>query len=211
MTIVPIPTSVPELRQKVDYILKTVWVPPEKPMPNPDDAVLIAAAREFRNLQKLRDRLERARPDHENRRAVFHATERELERLDDRWNALFEFIYQTPAAGLTGAAVKLRLPTDRCIGRSSTARTRSRAKRFAISCGWSSGNCQAFSALAVVAAEPNRPADDDLGAARPQHRGAPLQLHRIRGQVIAATHLAATCERTSASGNPTCGDAGSQA
>jgi hypothetical protein len=25
---------------------------------------------------------------------------------------LFEFIYQTPAAGLTGAAVKLRLPTD---------------------------------------------------------------------------------------------------
>jgi hypothetical protein len=29
---------------------------------------------------------------------------------------LFEFIYQTPAAGLTGAAVKLRLLTDRCIG-----------------------------------------------------------------------------------------------
>ena len=58
MTIVPISTSVPELRQKVDYILKTVWAP-EKPMPNPDGAVLIAAAREFRNLQKFRDRLER--------------------------------------------------------------------------------------------------------------------------------------------------------
>jgi len=60
MTIVPIPTSVPELRQKVDYILKTVWAaPPENPIPNSDGAVLIAAAREFRNLQKFRDRLER--------------------------------------------------------------------------------------------------------------------------------------------------------
>ncbi|HTM17096.1 MAG TPA: hypothetical protein VL135_09335 [Terracidiphilus sp.] len=36
MTIVPIPTSVPELRQKVDYILKTVWAaPPENPIPIP--------------------------------------------------------------------------------------------------------------------------------------------------------------------------------
>ena len=36
--------------------------------------------------------------------------------VDDRWNSLFDFIHQTPAAGLDGAAVKLRMLTDRAIG-----------------------------------------------------------------------------------------------
>jgi hypothetical protein len=46
-------------------------------------------------------------------RAVYLATERELERLSPRWNALFEFIYMTPAAGMTGVLVKLCMLTDR--------------------------------------------------------------------------------------------------
>jgi hypothetical protein len=72
------------------------------------NSVLIAAVKEFRKLQKFRHRLERARQRKENR-PTFHATERELDRLDARWNALFDFIYRTPAAGLTGAAAKLRM------------------------------------------------------------------------------------------------------
>ena len=38
-----------------------------------------------------------------------------MARLDARWNALFEFIYRTPAAGLDGVALKLRMLTDRHV------------------------------------------------------------------------------------------------
>jgi hypothetical protein len=113
--IIPIAPSAPALRKKVDRILESVWTPPDGPMPNPDDSVLIAAMEEFRKLQKFSDRLERARRRKEHG-AVSRQTERELDRLDARWNALFEFIYRTPAAGMTGAAVKLRMLTDRDIG-----------------------------------------------------------------------------------------------
>jgi hypothetical protein len=37
-----------------------------------------------------------------------------------RWNALYELIYTTPAAGLVGVAVKLALLTDDAIGLSES-------------------------------------------------------------------------------------------
>jgi len=83
---------------------------------NPDDTVLIAAAREFRRLQRFQHYLNRSRGRAEHRAASL-ATERELDRLSPRWNALYEFIYSTPAAGLVGGvAVKLALLTDEAIG-----------------------------------------------------------------------------------------------
>lgn len=33
-----------ELRREVDRLLQDVWEPPAKPVPNPDDAVLVSAA-----------------------------------------------------------------------------------------------------------------------------------------------------------------------
>ena len=113
-------TAIPGLREKVDRILQEVWTPPIGTVPNSDDAVLLTAAWEFRRLQKIEGCLSRARHDRsggrKEDRSVFLATEWELERLSPRWNALFEFIYLTPAVGLVGAAVKLRLLTDRAIG-----------------------------------------------------------------------------------------------
>jgi hypothetical protein len=111
--------SIPDLRQKVDRILESVWAPPDAPVKNPDDTVLIAAEREFRRLQRFEQWLSRHRRPAEHR-AAFLATERELDRLSPRWNALYEFIYSTPAAGLVGAAVKLRLLTDDAIGLSES-------------------------------------------------------------------------------------------
>jgi hypothetical protein len=115
INIVSIAPAIPGVRDKVDRILESVWAPPDGPVPNLDDSVLIAAVKEFRKLQKFSDRLERARRRKEHG-AVSRATEREMDRLDARWNALFEFIYRTPAAGLTGAVVKLRMLTERDIG-----------------------------------------------------------------------------------------------
>jgi hypothetical protein len=111
--------SIPDLRQKVDRILQSVWAPPDAPVKNPDDTVLIAAEREFRRLQRFEHYLNRGRGRAEHR-AAFLATERELDRLSPRWNALYELIYSTPAAGLVGAAVKLRLLTDDAIGLSES-------------------------------------------------------------------------------------------
>lgn len=113
--VVPLQAAVPGLRKKVDRILQTVWSPPAEPVPNPDDTALIAAAWEFRRLQRFNRVVEGRRTSNENR-AVFRANEREIARLDNRWNALFDFIYETPAAGLAGAAVKLRMLTDRQVG-----------------------------------------------------------------------------------------------
>ena len=132
-TVIPIKPSIPDLRQKVDRILESVWAPPDAPVENPHDTVLIAAAREFRRLQRFEDWLNRTRGRAEHR-AAFLATERELDRLSPRWNALYEFIYTTPAAGLVGAAVKLRLLTDDAIGwwrarRSTSTRSRPLSSR----------------------------------------------------------------------------------
>jgi len=60
------------------------------------------------------------------------ATERELDRLSPRWNALYEFIYSTPAAGLVGTAVKLRLLTDDAIGLSESCSDEAEARRSGI-------------------------------------------------------------------------------
>src|SRR5262245_55896248 len=112
--IVSIAPSIPNLHQRIDHILESVWAPPEGRTPNPDDRALIHAASEFRKLQKLVAALERARGD--ERCAGFRMTERAMARLDARWNALFEFIYRTPAAGLDGVALKLRMLTDPHVG-----------------------------------------------------------------------------------------------
>jgi hypothetical protein len=82
-------TAIPGLREKVDRILQEVWTPPLGTMPpNPDDAVLLTAAWEFRRLQKIEGCLSRARHGrsggHKEGRSVFLATERELERLSPR-------------------------------------------------------------------------------------------------------------------------------
>lgn len=37
-------SPVPELRHEVDRLLQDVWEPPAKPVPNPDEAVLVSAA-----------------------------------------------------------------------------------------------------------------------------------------------------------------------
>ena len=60
-TVIPIKPSIPDLRQKVDRILESVWAPPDAPVENPDDTVLIVAAREFRRLQRFEDWLNRTR------------------------------------------------------------------------------------------------------------------------------------------------------
>ena len=118
-TVIPIQPPILDLQQKVDRILESVWTPPSAPVANPDDAVLIAAAREFRRLQRFEHYLNRGRGRAEHRAASL-ATERELDRLSPRWNALYEFIYSTPAAGLVGVAVKLALLTDDAIGLSES-------------------------------------------------------------------------------------------
>ena len=111
--IIPIYAGVPQVREAVDQILQSIWTPPAEPMPNSDDVVLLAAAWEFRRLQRFSRGLERGRGREER---PVRATEREISRLDTRWNALFDFIHLTPAAGLAGAAIKLRMLTDREIG-----------------------------------------------------------------------------------------------
>jgi hypothetical protein len=115
-TVSPIQPSIPDLRHTAS---SRVLAPPDAPVENPDDTVPIAAAREFRRLQRFQHYLNRSRGRAEHRAASL-ATERELDRLSPRWNALYEFIYTTPAAGLVGAAVKLRLLTDDAIGLSES-------------------------------------------------------------------------------------------
>jgi hypothetical protein len=113
--VVPLHPSIPDLRQKVDRILGSVWEPPHSAVLNRDDAALLSAYREFRRLTRFRERLDQIRENTRPRnepRAVFLATERELQRLQTRWGALLDFVFLTPAAGLTGAAVKLHLLID---------------------------------------------------------------------------------------------------
>jgi hypothetical protein len=109
--IVPIAPPMPGLRQKVDRVLQSVWTPPVEPTPNPDDTVLLAAAWEFRRLQRLSAVLDRGRTGEEPR-ALFRATERELARLDDRWNLLFDFIHRVVERKL-----KARSATGRSVFR----------------------------------------------------------------------------------------------
>jgi hypothetical protein len=108
--IVSIAPAILGLRGKVDRILGSAWVPPSVPISNPDDSVLVAGFAEFEKLREQSDQLERARRGKEHP-AVFRQTEREIARLYARMDELFNFIYLTPAAGLIGAAIKLRMLT----------------------------------------------------------------------------------------------------
>src|SRR5215813_8899192 len=112
--IVSIAPAIPGLRGKVDHILDSAWSPPSGPISNPDDSVLVAGFAEFEKLREQSVRLERARRRKEHP-AVFRQTERELARLYARMGDLFNFIYLTPAAGLIGAAIKLRMLTHYAI------------------------------------------------------------------------------------------------
>ena len=49
-TVIPMLPSIPDLRQKVGAS-SGARAPPDTPVPNSDDTVLIAAAREFRRLR----------------------------------------------------------------------------------------------------------------------------------------------------------------
>ena len=112
--VVSIAPAIPGLRAKVDRILDSAWTPPSGPIPNPEDSALVAGFAEFEKLREQSVRLEQARRRKEHP-AVFRQTEREVARLYARMNELFNFIYLTPAAGLIGAAIKLRILTHYAV------------------------------------------------------------------------------------------------
>jgi len=90
------------LHKQVNEILRSSFKPPRGRVPNPDDQVLIDAELEYLRVA-----------------AMCHDThpetqigEEEITRLDRRRHRIKDFILDTPAAGLRGAAVQIRMLLD---------------------------------------------------------------------------------------------------
>jgi len=91
------------LHQEIDRLLRDAWAPPKELPEHGVDQLLAKAYRTAVDLRLHTSRLDRQYGE---------AVEPETQRLLDRRFDLLEFVLTTPAEGLRGAQVKLRVLLD---------------------------------------------------------------------------------------------------